>query len=158
MHEFQKNNEIFEFKEKIRKKYSKITKLILLIGTIFIVWFIVVILGIFFLDYDFNWAVISFENWITIISIILVIFLLIEILFYFRFSNLEKRIKIKSLTKSEFIDGKHVHIFTYPKGIEGGIFSKTYIEIDSENVLRLRILIASPNELWSNKEIKEIEK
>jgi hypothetical protein len=66
--------------------------------------------------------------------------------------------KIKSLTKPEFIDGKYVHVFTYPKGIEGGIFSKTYIEIDTENVLRLRILIASPNELWSNKEIKEIEK
>lgn len=158
MHEFQKNNEIFEFKEKIRKKYSKITKLIFLIGIIMIVWFIVVILGIFFLGYDFNWAVISFENWVTIISIILVIFLLFEILFYFRFSNLEKQIKITSLTKPEFIDGKHVHVFTYPKGIEGGIFSKTYIEIDSENVLRLRILIASPNELWSKKEIKEIKK
>jgi hypothetical protein len=158
MHESQKNNEIFEFKEKIRKKYSEITKLIFLIGIILIVWFIVVIFGILFLDYDFNWAVISFENWVTIISIILVIFLLFEILFYFRFSRFEKRMKIKSLTKPEFIDGKYVHVFTYPKGIEGGIFSKTYIEIDTENVLRLRILIASPNELWSNKEIKEIEK
>ncbi len=157
MSEFQKNDEIFEFEEKIKKKYSNITKLLFLIGIILIVWFLIVFSGVFFLDYDYNWAVISFENWVLIISAILVIFILFEILFYFRFSNLEKQIKKKSQPKPEFIDGKHIHVFTYPKGVEGGIFSKTYVEIDSQNVLRLRTLIIPPNELWSKNEPKEEE-
>jgi len=157
MSEFQKNDEIFEFEEKIRKKYSNITKLLFLIGIILIVCFLVVFSGVFFLGYNYNWAVFSFENWILILSAILGIFILFEILFYIRFSNLEKQMKKKSQPKPEFIDGKHVHVFTYPKGIEGGIFSKTYVEIDSQNILRLRTLIISPNELWSKNEPKEEE-
>lgn len=157
MSEFQKNDEIFEFEEKIKKKYSNITKLLFLIGIILIVWFLVVFFGVFFLDYDYNWAVISFENWVLIISAILGIFILFEILFYFRFSNLEKQMNKNSQPTPEFIDGKHVHVFTYPKGVEGGIFSKTYVEIDSQHILRLRTLIISPNELWSKNEPKEEE-
>ena len=65
------------------------------------------------------------------------------------------KIKNKSQISPEFIDGKYIHVFTYPKGIEGGIFSKTYVEIDSENILRLRTLIIPPNELWSKNEGKE---
>ncbi|MCJ7572552.1 MAG: hypothetical protein MUO82_11890, partial [Candidatus Thermoplasmatota archaeon] len=128
MSEFQKNYEIFEFDEKIKKKYSNITKLLFLIGIILIIWFLIVFFGVFSLDYDYNWAVISFENWVLIISAILGIFILFEILFYFRFSYLEKQIKKKSQPKPEFIDGKLIHVFTYPKGTEGGIFSKTYVE------------------------------
>lgn len=158
MSEFQKNKEIFEFEKKIEKKYSNITKLIFLIGIILIVCFLVVFSGFFILDLDPNWAVISFENWVLTISTILGIFIILEILFYFRFLNLEKQIRKDSQITPEFIDGKYVYVFTFPKGIGGGIFSKTYIEIDPENILRLRTLIVSPNELWSKNEIQEIEK
>jgi uncharacterized membrane protein len=158
MSELQKTDEIFEFEEKIRKKYSNITKLLFLIGIILIVWFLIVFSGVFFWGYNYNWAGIGFETWVLVISVILGVFILFEILFYFRFSNLEKQIKQKSQPKPEFIDGKHVHVFTHPKGVEGGIFSKTYVEIDSHNVLRLRTLMISPNELWSKNETKEIEK
>ncbi len=158
MHEFQKNDEIFEFKEKIKKKYSKITKLLFLIGIILIIWFLVVFSGVIFLDYSYNWAVLSFSNWIIILCIILFIFIIFEILFYIRFISIEKQIMKKLQTKPEFIDGKQVHIYTCPKGIEGGIFSKTYIEIDSKNILRLRTLIIPPNELWNINDIKELEK
>ena len=64
--------------------------------------------------------------------------------------------KKKSQLFPEFIDGKYIHVFTYPKAMEGGIFSKTYIEIDTENVLRLRTLIIPPNELWSKNETKKV--
>ncbi len=40
---------------------------------------------------------------------------------------------------------------TYPEGVEGGIFSKTYVGIDEHNVLRLRTLMVPPDELWSQK-------
>ena len=42
-------------------------------------------------------------------------------------------------------------IFLLILGVEGGIFSKTYIEIDNKNVLRLRTLIIPPEELWVKK-------
>ena len=155
MSEFQKNDEFFEFEEKIKKKYSKIMLFLFFIGIILILCFLVIFSGIYFLGYDNNWGIISFERWVLIISIILVIFIFFEILFYYRFLILKKRIVIKSQVEPEFIDGRRVYIFTYPKGIEGGIFSKTYVEIDSENILRLRTLIIPPNELWSKNKEKE---
>ncbi len=97
MSESQKNEEIFEFKEKINKKYSNITKIIFLIGIILIICFLIVFSGVFILNYDYNWAIINFENWILIITVILGIFIIFEILFYFRCSNLEKKIR-----KSQF--------------------------------------------------------
>lgn len=158
MSEFQdlKNDEIFEFEEKIKKKYVGITNLLFFIGVISIIGFLIIFSGIFFFHFEYNWAVFSFENWVLIISTILGILILLEILFYFRFSNIQLQMKKKSQPSPEFIDGKYIHVFTYPKGMEGGIFSKTYIEIDSENTLKLRTLIIPPNELWSKKEIKKV--
>ena len=61
---------------------------------------------------------------------------------------------MNSSTIKEFINEKKVHIYTYPKGITGGIFSKTYIDIDGHNILRLRTLMIPPGELWGKKEEK----
>ena len=44
---------------------------------------------------------------------------------------------------------------TYPKGIEGGVFSKTYVELDNHNIVRLRALMIHPGELWSDKQKHE---
>lgn len=158
MSEFQKINEIIEFGEKIRKKYSDMTKLLFLIGIILIIWIVIVFSGVLFWGYGYNWAGLSFETWILAISVILFAFIILEITIYYRFSNIEKQIKQKSQPEPEFINGKRVHIFSHPKGIEGGIFSKTYIEIDPHNILRLRTLMIAPGEIWSKKETKEIEK
>ena len=65
-------------------------------------------------------------------------------------TDIESRVKWPN---DLLIDGKKVYIFTFPKGAEGGVFSKTYIEIDKKNILRLRSLIVPPDELWGNKEI-----
>jgi uncharacterized membrane protein len=158
MSEFQKNEELLEFEEKIRKKYSNMTKLLFLIGIILIIWILIVFSGVLFWGYAYNWAGLSFESWVLAISAIIAFFIILEIIFYYRFSNFNKQIKEKSQPKPEFINGKHVHVFTHPKGVEGGVFSKTYFEIDSHNVLRLRNLMIPPGELWSKNETKEIEK
>jgi hypothetical protein len=57
-----------------------------------------------------------------------------------------KRIELEK-SKPEFIDGRRIFVYTFPEGVEGGIFSKTYIELDKHNVIRLRILMISPHEL-----------
>ena len=81
----------------------------------------------------------------------LIVFILLELIFYLHFSSVSKKTFEVEKPKQEFIDGKKVHVFTHPKGIEGGIFSKTYIEIDEKNVLRLRTPMIPPEKLWDKK-------
>ena len=50
--------------------------------------------------------------------------------------------------KPEYIDGKIVVDITFPRGTDGGVYSKTYIEIDESSILRLKNLMIPPNELW----------
>ena len=108
----------------------------------------VVLFGVFVLGYGQNWAGISLDGWIIVVSLLSVIFILLEFLLYLNLSSLKKkRIELEK-PKPEYINGKRVCVFTYPVGVEGGIFSKTYIELDKDNVLRLRSLIIPPEELW----------
>lgn len=158
MSELEKTEEIVEFSDKIKKKYSNFTKILFLIGIILIIWVLIVFSGVLFWGYSYNWAGLSLETWVLAVSVIIGVFILIELIFYYRFSNINKEIKQKSQPKPEFINGKRVHVLTYPKGAQGGIFSKTYFEIDSHNILRLRTLMIAPGEIWSKNEIKEIEK
>jgi hypothetical protein len=71
---------------------------------------------------------------------------------FFQYFSVKNKRAIVEKPKEEFIAGKKVHVFTYPQGIEGGIFSKTYIEVDVDNILRLRTLMIPPEELWESKE------
>lgn len=147
MSEQDTQTDLIEFQKRIRKKYTRLSLVIFILGIIFILWAFVVFLGIYIWNYSNDWALISFENWIIVVSVIIIILVLIEIAIYFRFSSLKRR---KTLAEKpvEIINGKEVLIYTYPKGIEGGIFSKTYIDIDERNVLRLRTLMIPPGELW----------
>jgi hypothetical protein len=48
--------------------------------------------------------------------------------------------------------GKRLHVYTYPPGVKGGIFSKTHIKIDGDTILNVRIQMIPPQELWGKKE------
>jgi len=138
---------------KLLRKYSFWSKLFILVIILLIILLSIVFLGVYIFGYGPNWALLSLDAWIIVISILCVIFILLVLFFYYNFSsNVSKRIELET-PKPEFIDGKKVYIFTFPKGSEGGVFSKTYIEIDKKNILRLRSLIVPPDELWGNKEI-----
>ncbi len=138
---------------KLLRKYSFWSKLFILIIILLIILLSIVFLGVYIFGYGHNWALFSLDAWIIVISLLCVIFILFVLFFYYNFSsNVTKRIELET-PKPEFIDGKKVYIFTFPKEAEGGVFSKTYIEIDKKNILRLRSLIVPPDELWGNKEI-----
>ncbi len=138
---------------KLLRKYSFWSKLFILIIILLIILLSIVFLGVYIFGYGHNWALFSLDAWIIVISLLCVIFILLVLFFYYNFSsNVTKRIELET-PKPEFIDGKKVYIFTFPKEAEGGVFSKTYIEIDKKNILRLRSLIVPPDELWGNKEI-----
>ena len=138
---------------KLLWKYSFWFKLFILITILLIVLLSIVFLGVYIFGYGHNWALLSLDAWIILICFLCVIFILLELFIYYTFSSaIAKRIELET-PKPEFIDGKKVYIFTIPQGAEGGVFSKTYIEIDKRNILRLRSLIVAPDELWGNKEI-----
>jgi len=151
MSELQIQVELRNTEDKLRGRYSLLSKLFLFIVILFIICVIIVFIGITSLGYGYNWAVVSLDGWIIIICALLGVFIIFELIFYSRFSSIRnKKIELET-PKPEFINGKRVYVFTYPKEKEGGVFSKTYIDIDEQNVLRLKSLIIPPEELWSKK-------
>jgi hypothetical protein len=91
----------------------------------------------------------------VIVAIALIaIFILFDLVLYKRFLSTSFKGKTSIKSHADFIDGKKVINFSYPKGMEGGIFSKTYIQIDDKSILRLRTLMIPPDELWGEKKKK----
>lgn len=138
--------------DKLRRRYSIISKIFILVAVIFTVFIIVVFLGINSLGYGYDWAFIDIDGWILILCTILGFFIILELLFFFHHSFAKDKIKVSEKPTKEFINGKRVFVFTYPEGKEGGIFSKTYIDIDKNTVLRVKALMIPPEDLWSNEE------
>ena len=144
-----------EVEYRMKTRYSLLTKIIFVIGLIVVLWAGIVFSGILFWGYAYDWALINLDTWLLIDSIIISVLIIIELALYFRYSNFkEKSVEIEK-SKPEFIDGKRVTVFTYPQDMEGGIFSKTYVQLDDHNILRLRALMVHPGELWVNKEGKK---
>ena len=140
--------ELRGLEDKLVGKYSRLTKLFLVITILLILLIAVAFLGIAGFGYGYNWMLVSLEGWIIIVSVLIAIFIILELLFYSRFSALKNKIKELEKPKPEFVDNKKIYAYTIPKGVEGGVFSKTYIEIDEHSALRLRTLIIPPEEIW----------
>lgn len=130
-----------EIEEKLRSRYSKLSKIILILGILLVLWAVIIFIGARVLDFGYDWALLSLENWILLISIIMIIFIFLIITFFAHYYNIKKKLSSVKTPKVEYVAGKKVHVFTFPQGAEGGIFSKTYIEIDDENILRVRTLM-----------------
>ena len=149
MSEPQKQGEIHNTEDKLRGRYSLLSKLFLLITILLIICVVIVFAGVG--SYGYNWLLISVNSCIIILCALVGVFIIFELIFYYHFSSLrKKRIKFET-PKPEYINGKILHVFTIPKGKEGGVFSKTYIDIDEHNVLRLRYLIIPAEELFIKK-------
>jgi hypothetical protein len=152
MEKQKKQEDFIELEKIIKSKYSLLTKIIFLVGIIIVSVLIIVFLGVLIWSYDYDWALINIDNWLLIAIITISILIVIELVLYFKYTTIgEKKIKSQK-PKPEFIDNKKVNIFTYPHGMEGGIFSKTYLDLDDHNILCIRALIIHPAELWTNKE------
>ena len=141
------HTELINEEKKLSIKYPKFIKIFFLITILFIIIAAIVFIGIFVFGAGYNWALISIDAWLIFINIIIIIFILLNIFFYIHFTSIKKKRKEIEKPKPEYINGKRVFIYTFPTGMEGGIFSKTYIEIDKHSILRLRTLIIPPNEL-----------
>jgi len=152
MEELKNQDEFVESKKEMHKKYSRLIQIIFVIGMLVVLWTGIVFSGILFGGYAYGWAGLNLDTWLLVASIIISVLIILELALYFRYNDIEgKKIEIEK-PKPEFMNGKKVHAFTYPKGVEGGVFSKTYVEMDDHNVLRLRALMVHPGELWGSKE------
>jgi len=133
---------------KFKNNYLILTKLFLFITFLAIICVVVVFAGVSSLGYSHDWALLGVEGWLITVSILFVIFIILELFFYSHLSSIkDKRVELET-PKPEFIDGRRVYVFTNPQDKEGGIFSKTYIKIDEHSVLRLRSLMIPPEDLW----------
>ena len=146
--------EISKAEDKLKAIYSKLSKLFVVIAILFIIWVFVVLLGIYLLGQGYNWALLSLDNWIYVLCALIGFFVLLEIIFYLHYISVSKKRLEAEKPELEFTQGKRLYVYTHPKGAEGGVYSKTYIKIDENSVLRLRNLIVPSQELWSKKEEK----
>ncbi len=152
-------NHDLRLKEKrMINRYSLLSILLILLTIVCVVLFVVIFMGANIWNYGYNWAVLGFDTWILLLSGLIAFSILLNLILYFHFGNFDKKRKKAERPKPEFIDGKRVHELTFPKGSEGGIFSKTYIKVDENNLLRIRLLMVEPTELWETfEEISEGE-
>ena len=133
--------------KKLGNRYSKFINLFLQLSILFLIIVAIVLIGVFIFGAGHNWALLSLGSWLILINVLIILFILFNFFFYFHYSTVQKeRINLEK-PKPEYVDGKRVYIYTVPIGIEGGIFSKTYIDIDNYSILRLRTLIIPPHEL-----------
>ena len=151
MSDIQKQADLRNIEGRLIGRYSRLFKLFLLIAILVIICVVIILLGIT-LGLGRNWASFGVNSWIVALCALFGVFIILELIFYFHFSSVRKKRIELGKPKPEFINGKRVYVFTYPKEREGGIFSKTYIDIDDNIVLRLRSLMIPPKELWSKKE------
>jgi len=139
---------------KLEKKYLKIAIVFFLLGMIYLLWTITVIVTVVFFDFEFDWAGLTIDQWIISSIIIFSIFLVIEIIFLLHHSSTKKKQIESEKPKPLLYKGKRLHKYTVPTGSKGGIFSKTFVKIDDQNILYLRYQMIPPNDLWGKKEKK----
>jgi len=140
--------EMHNLEIKLRNRYFRLFMFFLFITIILIILIVIVAIGIVFLGLGNNWALMSFEGWIGTLSWLMIIFIFLEFVLYFHYHFLRKNLLELEKPQPEFIDGKKVYAYTFPIGVDGGVYSKTYIEIDNQTILRLRNLMIPPEELW----------
>jgi len=132
--------------------YTKLFKIFLVISILFILWAIFVALGVFILEMSPEWAALTLDSWVLVCCVLIGIFIILDVVFYLHYIFvIDKKLEFGE-PAPEFIHGKRLYVYTRPKDSKGGIFSKTYIEIDENSVLRLRDLMVSSGELWNKKE------
>ena len=128
----------------LRFKYIRYSKIFLFISLLLVLWFIIDFMGIIAFEFGPNWALLSFEHWLYVGCVIFLFFIVLELIFLLSY---KAKISAQSKPKEEYYRGKKVFTYTYPKGSKGGVYSKTYIDIDDNTILRLRTQMISADEL-----------
>ena len=131
----------------LQQRYLKTSKIFFLITLIYILWIAIIILGTYTLGLGPKWAAFTIEQWVLSAIGLISVLLALQVVFILHYLIL-KRKKAKPEQQLQYLQGKQVHNYTLPIGAKGGIFSKTYILIDDDRVLRIRYQMIPPQDLW----------
>lgn len=130
-------------------------KLFLILTIVFLMWIFIVATGALILDLSPTWTGLSLGMWAILISILVAAFIIIDVLFLLKpeLAGMKESstVQLNQQHLLEYREGKRVYEFTYPPDGKGGIFSKTYLEID-DIILRVRNQMFTAEELWDNRE------
>ena len=146
--------EIKTFEDKdiiLGNRYRKWSKAILLIAVIYFIWTVFVIISIYFLEMGYRWALLSIVEWIYLGCFLIGFFIALELIFFIHYRSAKKIRWEEEKPQPLFYKGKRLHIYTHPEGSKGGIFSKTHVKIDENNILNLRTQMILPDGLWGKK-------
>ena len=142
---------MLNYKKEQQESYFTFLILFIVVSFLFLVWILIISMGIIIFKFDPKWALLSLDTWIYTAGFFILFFIFLELMFYFWYNNGNHKIEGEK-TNQKYIDDKKLYVYTYPKEAKGGIFSKTYVLIDENSVLNLRCLMISPGELWNQKE------
>jgi len=134
-------NELESLSNNKEKKYSIILISSIIITFIFLIWSSILCINIFIYGFDYNWAILSLEIWLYLLSFLILFMIIIDILLYYKIIISRPKKNIYEITKPQYIDGKRIFEYTYPKNSSNGVYSKTYILIDENSILKLRCII-----------------
>jgi hypothetical protein len=137
--------------DSLRLRYLKTSKIFFLITLIYMLWIAIVILGTYSLGLGPKWAAFTIEQWVLSAIVLISVLLIFQVIFILHYL-LSKRKKAYPEQRPQYLQGKLVHNYTLPAGARGGIFSKTYVVIDDERVLRLRYQMIPPQDLWGKQQ------
>ena len=128
-------------------------KLFLIITVVFIMWIVILLSGPLFGVLEPDWAGLSSSLWMILISVLIGAFIVIDIILYATpLISKEKQMNVQmepvEFPEIEKRNGKTVYEYTYPNGIKGGVFSKTYVVIDDRTVIRIRNKMIPKEKIW----------
>ena len=144
--------EVERDEDKLKVRYLKISKIIVLLAVIYLIWTVFNIISVYFLGFSNKWAAFTMDQWILSSIIFFSICIGLVLLFVLHHYIIKKRRIESEKPKPAFYKGKRLYIHTLPDRSKGGIFSKTFVKIDEDTILSLRFQMIPPINLWGKTE------
>ncbi len=140
--------EVKRDEDKLKVRYLKISKIIVLLAVIYLIWTVFNIISVYFLDFSNKWSALTMDQWILSSIIFFSICIGLVLLFVLHHYIIKKRRIESEKPKPVFYKGKRLYTHTLPDRSKGGIFSKTFVKIDEDTILSLRFQMIPPINLW----------
>ena len=129
--------------------------LMITIAILVTLWISLVIISVYFFSMANNWAGLAMDHWVLVGIGLLTSFIIITLILNLFPIFMARQEITRKKRKPKFYQGKRVHEFTFPPQSKGGIFSRTYIPIDDNNIVNFRYQMISPDQLWPKKTIQQ---
>jgi hypothetical protein len=139
----------------LKRLTTNLNLLMITIAILVTLWISLIIISVYFFGMANNWAGLAMDHWVLVGIGLLTFFIIITLLLNLLPILIARQKISRKKRKPIFYQGKRVHEYTFPPQSQGGIFSRTYISIDDNNIVNFRYQMISPDQLWPKKTIKQ---